>query len=263
MSTPLATLFVDLMLPADAAASIDAAFALTVTPLCTPAADVDELRAKLAAGERAPGALVRSSATAPMPGDAALVGALVRLLLPRADVVVDDDVAVPLDQSACPARGQVVVPGSLHVRGDLRVVAPLVVCGDLVVDGGVLDCGPQSVIVVLGDLRCRSLRTTGEVLVSGALDADTFVWGQNNDNVLEVHGTLRTAVLMSDDHAIEAGTIEVKHRPPEGGTWGDETFDMSSEHTAALAGIAADVDIVSAAGDVDIDHLASLAAPWR
>jgi hypothetical protein len=154
-----------------------------------------------------------------MPGDVALVGTLFGRALEPCNVVIEGNSKIRLDQSVSPARGHVVVPGSLHVKGDLGVVARVVVCGDLVVDGVLSDCGPQSIVVVLGSVRCRSLLTTGEVLVAKDLIATTLVWAQGNDNVLEVGGTLRTAVLMSDDHAIEAGKVEVAHRPPTGGTW--------------------------------------------
>ncbi|MDC0672157.1 hypothetical protein [Nannocystis radixulma] len=248
-------------LPSDVVTQVDAALAATKKPLCTPRPDASLLRAKLAAGATTAAELLRSPQTAIGPGDAALVGQLVARVVERRDVVLDGDADVLLDQSVSPRRGHVCVPGSLVVRGDLRVVAPLVVCGDLDVSGMIVDCGPQSVIVVLGDVNCRVLRTTGEVLVYGSLRASGFVWGYYNDNVLEVHGTLAAPVIMADDHAIEAGTIEVVHRPPGRGDWGADIFDMGRAHRHALAALVRDPAVVID-GDVDIEALARLARPW-
>jgi hypothetical protein len=251
----------EIALPDNAADFIESALAQTSMPLCTPEPSVRDLRQKIVEGARFSYELLRSQTTAPTPGDAALAGTLVRLVVPRHDIVISGNAHVPLDQSVFPARGQVIVPGSMEVKGNLHVVAPLVVCGDLIVSGSIRDCGPQSVIVVLGHLRCRSLCTTGEVLVSGDLVASTFVWGRYNDNVLEVHGTLRTAVLMSDDHAIEAGEIEVEHSPKEPGVWGDETFDMGANHQVELKALLTDASCAPD-GEIDIERLAEQVSPW-
>ena len=250
-------------LPADVDRLIDEVAAALVQPRCTPGPDVKALRKKLGAGVNTASGLVGNyKQTAPMPGDVALVGALVRRCVPRRDVDVSGEIEVPLDQSVSPPRGQVCVPGTLTVGGDLSVVAPLVVCGDLIVDGIITDCGPQSVIVVLGDLRCHALLTSGEVLVYGALTASKLVEGRDNDNVLEVHGTLATPALLSNDHAIEADALEVVHRPPRGGVWGDKIFDMSAGHLAALLAIVADPSLIDG-DELDAFALASHDAPWK
>jgi hypothetical protein len=98
--------------------------------------------------------------------------------------------------------------------------------------------------------------------VFGSLTATKLVEGNYNDNVLEVHGTLSTPVLISADHAIEAESIEVIHRPPPGGTWGDDIFDLSSEHLAALAELVADPSVIDG-DELDAHALASLDAPWK
>ncbi len=250
-------------LPADVDRFIDEVAAALVQPRCTPGPDVKGLRKKLGAGVNTGSGLVGNyRQTAPMPGDVALVGALVQRSVPRGDVVVSEEAEVPLDQSVFPPRGQVCVPGTLTVRGDLSVVAPLVVCGDLIVDGIISDCGPQSVIVVLGDVRCHALLTSGEVLVYGALTASKLVEGSGNDNVLEVHGTLATPALLSKDHAIEVDVIEVVHRPPPGGVWGAKIFDMSAGHVAALMAIVADPSVIDG-DELDAFALASLDVPWK
>jgi hypothetical protein len=246
-----------LLLPDDAA--LKGRGVAHVEPQCTPPADIEGICSQLVS-TRVPAELLRSQAEAPSPGDVAFVGALVQALLPRTDLVIDGDAHLTRDSSVYPARGGAVVPGALRVRGALAVSAPLVVCGDLVVDGVLSDCGPQSVVVVLGSLQCRALRTSGEVLVAGDLVATAFVHGRDNDNVLEVHGALRTPVLMSDDHAVETGSLVVEHRPPMRGVWGPDIFDLGAAHVAALVALADPACVQN--DDLDLEQLALSTSPW-
>lgn len=67
---------------------------------------------------------------------------------------------------------------------------------------------------------------------------------------------------MTDDHAIEAGAIEVVHRPSDEGYAGPDFFDMSAGHVRELAELMSEPSVVKD-DDIDIDALASLAEPWK
>lgn len=202
--------------------------------LCTPDGTEAVLRA-LEAGTRDVQALMQA---AQLPHSLAVLGALVRRHMPRHDVTVERSAVLSLDQTVFPPRGLRCVAGSLTVKGDLQVVAPLVVCGDLVVDGVLRDCGPQSKIVVLGSLRCGALRTTGEIWVLGSLTASRYVWGHYNDNVLEVVGSIRAAMVLADDHAIEAAGYDVQHRPADDEGEVIDVFDLAdASHCETLRSV--------------------------
>jgi len=198
-----------------------AVLAAQTQPECTPEADVAAL--KLDQGERDVQALMGSVYN---PADLAAIGALVRRHVPPQDVVVDGSAKLPAHSQA-----QRCVSGSLHVKGDMSLVALLVVCGDLRVDGLLRDCGPDSTLVVLGDLHVGALQTTGEIWVLGSLTAQRYVWGHYNDNTLEVTGVIRAPLVLSDDHGIE-GQCEVQHGPPSDGD--DEPGDSDAVHVFDL-----------------------------
>ncbi len=204
-------------------------------PHCTPGAELAMIASRLAEGVRDVETLLGDGA---WPATLAAIGALVRRHTERREVVVEQAASLAIDQTRVPATGHRCVSGSLHVQGDLEVVARLVVCGDLRVDGALIDCGPQSQIVVLGDLHVRSLQTTGEIWVLGSLHAARYVYGHYNDNILEVAGRITAPVVLSSDHGIEAGELVVEARPPPDEGSRIDVFDLADPgHLAVLAEI--------------------------
>lgn len=101
------------------------------------------------------------------------------------------------------------VHGDLEVWGDLRIVAPFGVTGDLVVRGALCDTGPDSHVMVLGEVSAHALHTDGEFAVGGDLTARDLVIGYYNDNTLYA-STIRAPVVIEDDHCVEA-LVEAKH----------------------------------------------------
>ena len=71
--------------------------------------------------------------------------------------------------------------------------------------------------MVMGDVRCTGLWTSGEFHVGGTIDAKELVFGTYNDNTLFA-SRLRCPLVVSDDHDIQAEEEEVVHmldRPGE------------------------------------------------
>ncbi|MBB1246766.1 hypothetical protein GL263_24905 [Streptomyces durbertensis] len=95
--------------------------------------------------------------------------------------------------------------GDLVVEGGLDVVAPLVVTGSLTVGGVLADCGPDSVVVVGGDVTARGVFTDGEMCVLGGIRAEV-VHGYYNDNTLQA-GRIRARLVIEDEHETIA-TVE-------------------------------------------------------
>ena len=103
-----------------------------------------------------------------------------------------------------------VVPGNLYVEGPLEVSSALWVLGDCFCEGVISDMGPDSHVVVLGDLRAPALMTNGEFCVLG--DVETLIiLGQHNDNSLVIAGNVTTQILYEDDHdVVVQGTIDAR-----------------------------------------------------
>jgi hypothetical protein len=140
------------------------------------------------------------------------------------------ETVIDLDQSVYPPRGHVGIVGDLEVEGDLEVIAALVVTGNLRIKGLLIDCGPESRVVVLGDLVCEGLYSSGWVLVGGNLQVSGVVYGEYNDDALEVLGDINAGVIVTDEHGVGAsGSIRVSVTPQEPGNWGEQQFDIRNK----------------------------------
>ena len=181
-------------------------------------------------------------------------GALAKRQVPQQKFVVEES-SIRLS-SELPDGGHVGVVGDLEVQGDLDVVAVLVVTGNLVVDGTLSDCGPESRIVVLGDLDCQHLFTDGWVLVGGNVRTRGMIYGHYNDDALEVLGDIEAGIILTNEHSIDpAGAFRVRHQPSEPGVWGDQPlFDLNSneEHIAEVKQLLGD-EILDADGDFNYE----------
>ncbi|WP_163864191.1 ankyrin repeat domain-containing protein [Myxococcus eversor] len=99
--------------------------------------------------------------------------------------------------------------GDLEVDGDLDIQKPFAVTGDVIVHGVVRDCGNDSLVNILGDLKCHGLYTDGEFSVGGDIEARDVVLGYYNDHILSAD-TIRAKVVIEDEHAVDA-TVEAEH----------------------------------------------------
>jgi hypothetical protein len=100
--------------------------------------------------------------------------------------------------------------GDLKVEGNLKVIAPFAVTGTLDVFGCVRDCGPDSTVIVCGDVNLHSLYTDGEFAVGGDLNAQGVVYGYYNDNTL-CASTIRGRLVIADDHGVIVNNVESPH----------------------------------------------------
>ncbi|MEC9441073.1 MAG: hypothetical protein VYE40_08240 [Myxococcota bacterium] len=103
-----------------------------------------------------------------------------------------------------------IVPGNLYVEGPLEISNALWVLGDCFCEGVISDEGPDSHVVILGNLRAPALMTSGEFCVLG--DVETLmILGQHNDNSLVVGGNVTTQILYEDDHDVSImGTLDAR-----------------------------------------------------
>ncbi len=99
--------------------------------------------------------------------------------------------------------------GDLEVEGHLHILRAFAVTGNLIVHGGVADNGNHSLVNILGDVRCHSLYTDGELSIGGTLHARDVVLGFYNDHLLAA-GAIHARVVIEDDHAVEA-EIQAEH----------------------------------------------------
>ena len=90
--------------------------------------------------------------------------------------------------------------GNLEVDGHLSITAPFVITGELRVSGIITDCGPDSIVVIGGDVYCDSLDTSGEFHVTGSIHAKRVVHGYYNDNVL-VSDKIYARLVIDDEHS--------------------------------------------------------------
>jgi len=100
--------------------------------------------------------------------------------------------------------------GDLEVDGDLDIRRPFAVTGTVIVHGVVHDNENDSLVNILGDLKCHALHTSGEFTVGGDIEARDVVVGYYNDHLLSA-ATLRARVVIEDDHAFDA-QVEAEHR---------------------------------------------------
>ncbi|MBO6935241.1 MAG: hypothetical protein JJ863_09700 [Deltaproteobacteria bacterium] len=103
----------------------------------------------------------------------------------------------------------------LHVgelRADeLRVADMLFVHGDVVLTGDHSDSWEvdHSLVLVVGNLRCRSAYVTCETLVTGDVVAGQFVYANSsNDYAFTVGGTMATKLFVEDGMASYATAFE-------------------------------------------------------
>lgn len=100
--------------------------------------------------------------------------------------------------------------GDLEIDGDFSA-GILVVTGNLVVSGK-LSNYEGAVVAVGGNLIAQSVWTEGPMLVAGDLHAKQYVYGYYNDYPLRVGGSLKTSLLIQEQHAVEASRFCVKNR---------------------------------------------------
>ncbi|MFY1825921.1 ankyrin repeat domain-containing protein, partial [Myxococcus fulvus] len=99
--------------------------------------------------------------------------------------------------------------GDLEVDGDLDIGRPFAVTGDVIVHGVVWDSGNDSLVNILGKLKCHGLYTSGEFSVSKDIEARDVVLGYYNDHILAAN-TIRARVVIEDDHAFDA-SVDAQH----------------------------------------------------
>ncbi len=121
-----------------------------------------------------------------------------------------------------------VVTGNARVSGSLHIRSTLVVLGDLAVEGAIVDCGPDSTVVVVGSCFARGLRTSGNFLVLGDLVVRDVIQGVYNDDSLVVAGDLSVRFLDEDDHDVACyGEVHAEHHF-ENGRSGEEAASLAS-----------------------------------
>ncbi|MCY0998836.1 hypothetical protein OWM54_16980 [Myxococcus sp. MISCRS1] len=156
--------------------------------------------------------------------------------------------------------------GDLHVQGDLTLEKSLVVVGDLTVDG-VLHDGEHTKLVVVGQVRCRAMHTSGWVTILGGLTVEHALYGRYNDDSVEVLGPITAGLIVSDDHLIYGKPKTAKLRPSQGGAWGPDTFDARDRaHKAELPKVLVDgITSLDEDGEVKVDGEKLVAArpPWK
>ncbi|MCP3102171.1 hypothetical protein LZ198_25205 [Myxococcus sp. K15C18031901] len=144
----------------------------------------------------------------------------------------------------------------------LAFVASLVVVGDLPVDG-VLTNDAETKLVVLGQVRCRAMDTSGWVTILGGLAVEHALHGRYNDDSVEVMGPLTAGLIVSNDHLIYGKPKTAERKPSQGAAWGPEVFDARwAAHATELASLLVD-GIVDAEGTVDVAKLMAARPPWK
>ncbi|AGC48660.1 hypothetical protein MYSTI_07388 [Myxococcus stipitatus DSM 14675] len=99
--------------------------------------------------------------------------------------------------------------GDLEVDGDLSIYKPFAVTGNVTVHGVVTDSANESLVAILGHLKCHGLYTDCEFSVQGDIEARDVVLGYYNDHILAAN-TIKAKVVIEDDHAFMA-TVEAEH----------------------------------------------------
>ncbi|WXH30394.1 hypothetical protein WA016_04364 [Myxococcus stipitatus] len=99
--------------------------------------------------------------------------------------------------------------GDLEVRGDLTIHCPFAVTGDVIVHGVITDSSSNSLVNILGTLKCHGLFTDREFNVAGDIEARDVVLGYYNDHALAAH-TIKARAVIQDDHGMLA-RIRAEH----------------------------------------------------
>ncbi|MCP3139683.1 ankyrin repeat domain-containing protein [Pyxidicoccus xibeiensis] len=99
--------------------------------------------------------------------------------------------------------------GDLEVDGHLSIQKPFAVTGSLIVHGVLEDNENDSLVNVLGDVRCHALNTDGDFSVRGAIHARDVVLGFYNDHTLSAD-TVHARVVIEDEHDVSA-TVHAEH----------------------------------------------------
>ena len=107
--------------------------------------------------------------------------------------------------------------GDLEVDGHLSIRGPFAVTGSLIVHGVLEDCANNSLVNVLGDVRCHALNTDGDFSVRGDIHARDVVLGHHNDHLLSA-AAIHARVVIKDDHAVSA-EVHAEHH-----------FDINTYH---------------------------------
>lgn len=101
------------------------------------------------------------------------------------------------------------IQGDLHVAGDLSTFAAklvgLIVHGDLTVEGTFSDCDdPQTLTLVGGALRARTIFTSGQLEVGGAVSCEHLL-GDYNDFSAELRGPVSARLFVPEHHHFQLG----------------------------------------------------------
>lgn len=153
--------------------------------------------------------------------------------------------------------------GTLHVKGDLQLNAPLAVAGHLVVDGVITHVGRPGLLAVAGSVRCRSMNTHGWMTIVGSLSVEHALWAEDNDDSLEVIGSITAGMIVSNEHLVSAKEKQVTVKPAESGPWGPLTFDARwPAHQQQLAQLLV-AGIVDEDGLIQGEKLTAATPPWK
>ena len=101
-----------------------------------------------------------------------------------------------------------IVPGDLEVTGTLYTSSVLIVLGNVKAKL-IRDCGPDSLVLVQGNVNAALIWTDGEFHSNGEVLATELVYGSYNDNVLAAKH-IKAPVVVQDDHMMD-GEIEAEH----------------------------------------------------
>ncbi len=94
--------------------------------------------------------------------------------------------------------------GDLFVDGNLDVVSGFLVTGDLHVSDSITDNGPDSLVIVLGDVHTTHLYASGEFHVLGDIKAENgVVYGSDSEAILNAE-TIYARIVIEEGHEIQA-----------------------------------------------------------
>jgi hypothetical protein len=102
-----------------------------------------------------------------------------------------------------------VILGNATISGTVQNGGALLVFGDLTIEGIYGDAAwDPCVLAVAGSVWARGIVTSGDFLVQGDVLVSDVVHGHYNDYPLLVAGTLRTRILLDDQHYLRAAKLE-------------------------------------------------------
>ncbi|QSQ23171.1 ankyrin repeat domain-containing protein [Pyxidicoccus parkwayensis] len=100
--------------------------------------------------------------------------------------------------------------GDLEVEGHLAIHKAFAVTGSLIVHGVLEDQMNDSLVNILGDVRCHALNTDGDFSVRGDIHARDVVLGHHNDCLL-LATAIHARVVIEDDHAVSGEVHAEQH----------------------------------------------------